>query len=208
MRADQDSHITQLELTAIHWVHRRLGSWAHERRVRSIALGIFELTRTRLHLTAADRRLLALAAIVHDVGRCVSEKRHPVEGAEMIAATTLLPLPPADRRALAYFARYHRGAVPTANNEEYLRPSDDRRRLRTILAILRVADALDSRQIESPEVDLFIERGHLRVECVVLADLQAARRVYRRRKKFRMLEDLLGHPIEVSVRRSRERAHV
>ncbi len=63
------------------WVARQLERVDHERRVARIASHLFDLTRDRHGLGAADRRLLRLACLVHDVGRCVSKADHPAEGA-------------------------------------------------------------------------------------------------------------------------------
>ena len=192
---------TDAEFTAARWVRRRLGEWSHERRVLLIAGALFDLTRRELGLTAADRRLLRLAAVVHDVGRALSEKHHPAEGAEMIARTPALPLTPAERRALAYCTRYHRGAVPMSDDAEYLRPADDRHRLRSILALLRAADALDSRQIESPQLLIRFDKDRLSITCLVCDEIDNARRIYTRRKKFRLLEHMLDRPVHVRVAR-------
>src|SRR4051794_21327836 len=97
---------------ARRWVNRHLGTTRHEDRVIAIATNLFDLTLPLHGLTRASRRLLRLGAIVHDVGRCISKKAHPSDGAAMLAADATLPLAPAERRALAYFTLHHRGAVP------------------------------------------------------------------------------------------------
>jgi len=55
------------------WVRRQLGSIDHERRVMEIGLKIFDLTWPLHGLDRGERRLLQLAAVVHDVGRAVDE---------------------------------------------------------------------------------------------------------------------------------------
>lgn len=188
-----------LELAAARWVKRKIGSCEHETRVRAIAVELFQLVRDHLGLTDADGRLLRLAALTHDIGRSISEKNHPEEGAALLLGTTLLEMSPFERRAMAYFARYHRGAAPEEWEEDFLRPTDPRRTLRGLLGILRVADALDSRRIESPRL-LFTARGRrLKIRCFVSRDLAEARRVYKRRKKFHLLESFLGAEIDVQV---------
>jgi exopolyphosphatase/pppGpp-phosphohydrolase len=166
----------------------------------AIAAKLFDLTRPVLGLGLAECRLLRLAALTHDVGRSVSEKDHPIEGAKMLLATTSLNLSPLDRRALAFLANYHRGRVPEAMDESFLRPLDPRRPLRQVLGLLRVADALDSRAIVSPELLFSIHRNRLSVRCFVEeSSLREARKVYRRRKKFELLETFLGTEMQVSV---------
>jgi exopolyphosphatase/pppGpp-phosphohydrolase len=191
---------TDCEVAAARWVQRKLGDCQHERRVLAIAAKLFDLTRPVLGLGLAECRLLRLAALTHDVGRSVSEKDHPIEGAKMLLATTSLNLSPLDRRALAFLANYHRGRVPEAMDESFLRPLDPRRPLRQVLGLLRVADALDSRAIVSPELLFSIHRNRLSVRCFVEeSSLREARKVYRRRKKFELLETFLGTEMQVSV---------
>ena len=190
------------------WVTRHLKSVRHERRVAAIATQLFDLTR-RLHgLSLAERRVLRLGALVHDVGRCVSKAEHPAEGAWMLLDDMTLPLAPADRRALAYLTRYHRGPVPPVGADSVLRPCDGPERLLRLLAILRAADALDNRSLERPARLVFAlassgarerTRRVLRITCYLESDGAKARKVYRRRKKFRLLEDLLGVRAEVDV---------
>jgi exopolyphosphatase/pppGpp-phosphohydrolase len=111
-----------------------------------------------------------------------------------------LPLTRAQRRALAFLTLYHRDAVPAMGREALLRDGDDRASMRKILALLRTADALDSRSQESPRLTFAFRKRRLRVTCY-LSDLSGkARRVYQRRKKYRLLEDELGCGVDVDVR--------
>lgn len=201
---------TELEHAAARWVQRRLagrsegrpGQIDHERRVLAIATTLFDLTHRRLHLSASHGRLLRLAALLHDVGRAVSERDHPSRGAEMIGASAALALSPAERRQLMFLTRYHRGAVPPAGREEYLTAADDRHTLDRVLALLRAADGLDNRQLPPLELTCSLSGHHLRIDADATGDIRAARRVFTRRKKFRMLEALLGHEVSVEVRRA------
>ena len=187
------------EADAAAWVRRKLGTAAHERRVLAIAARLFDLTRDTLGLDDADGELLRLAALTHDVGRSVSDKDHPELGAAMIEKTTALDLTPAVRRRLAFLARYHRGTTPPLAKEAHLAPTDTRRPLRAVLALLRTADALDHRHQPAARLVLSFAAGRLAVRCVVQNDLAHARRVYTRRKKYRMLESFLGHTVRVTV---------
>jgi exopolyphosphatase/guanosine-5'-triphosphate,3'-diphosphate pyrophosphatase len=183
------------------WAQRRLGTLDHERRVADIADTLFKLTEPRHELTAAHRRVLALAATVHDVGRADGADGHEIVGARMILRDESLPLTPADRRAVAYLTRYHRGPVPEPGRDRVLNESDDHDALRLTLALLRAADALDSRSLESPRL-VFTMRGggRLRIHCYLDDDCAKARKIYSRRKKFRLLEELLGCRVEIDVR--------
>ena len=175
------------------WVLRHLGSVEHERRVSVLASSLFHLTQPLHDLDPSHLRLLRLAATVHDVGRAIDNKTHPAQGAHLLLDDPLVPLSGPDRRALAYLTLYHRGPVPESGRDTILRDSDDRDRLRSTLSLLRAADALDSRSMESPRV-VFSLSGHggriptLHIRCYLETESAKARRIYRRRKKFRLLE--------------------
>jgi len=191
------------------WVARQLGGSGHERRVASIAATLFDLTAPLHGLASlADRRLLQLAALVHDVGRRAGKGNHAAAGAAMVLSDDgVLPLTAAERRAVAYLTLHHRGAVPEVGDDDVLHDrEDDAGRLLKLLALLRAADALDSRSLESPQVVFALlpgtaanARPRLRVTCYLQTDSAKARRVYERRKKFRLLEDVLGCRVEVEI---------
>jgi exopolyphosphatase/guanosine-5'-triphosphate,3'-diphosphate pyrophosphatase len=195
---------------AERWVMRHLGTTRHEQRVASIASNLFDLTRPLHALSPASRRLLRLGAMVHDVGRCVSKADHPSDGAEMLESDTTLPLAPAERRALVYMTLHHRGPVPDLRRDEILTRADDAERLRLLLAMLRSADALDGRSVEPAArlvfalggLKLTAGRTPLRVTCYLAGDCAKARKIYRRRKKFRLLEELLDVRVDVEIDRA------
>lgn len=197
-----DGHVAVKHRTVEAWVARQLGSVDHERRVAEIAGRMFHLTRGLHGLAPADLRLLQLAAAVHDVGRAVCDETHPEDGARMVLSEGSLPLDDAERRHLAYLTRYHRGRVPDAGSDEVLWPADDAGRLLRVLALLRASDALDGRSLESPRI-IFALAGsrtpRLQVSCYLENDSAKARKVYGRRKKFRLLEELLGCQVEITV---------
>ena len=86
---------------ARRWVARRLGDVAHEDAVAAAAATLFDLTRPLHALNRADRRLLRLGAMVHDVGRCVCNDEHPAEGARMLLADGPMNFMPAPSHASA-----------------------------------------------------------------------------------------------------------
>jgi putative nucleotidyltransferase with HDIG domain len=188
------------------WVLRHLETVQHERQVAAIASNLFDLTRPLHGLSLTDRRLLRLAALVHDVGRCISKKDHPSEGARMLREDNALPITADERRALAYLTRYHRGPVPPCGHDEILHRRDDPDRLLRLLGLLRTADALDSRSLEPARLVFALaaagNSGRARLLCVTcyLDEVTPkADRVYRRRKKFRLLEELLDVRVEVEI---------
>jgi exopolyphosphatase/guanosine-5'-triphosphate,3'-diphosphate pyrophosphatase len=186
-----------------NWVSNKLGTVRHERRVASIARSLFELTLPLHDLNRSDLRLLKLAAYVHDVGRCIDDDEHPRLGARMVRRDQSLPLKKRQRRALAYLTLRHRGRVPEMENDSALRRVKDPSRLLLLLAFLRAADALDNRGQASPILSFSRRGSRIRIVCRLREDTAKARRIFSRRKKFRLLEEMLDCRIEVIVMAAR-----
>jgi exopolyphosphatase/guanosine-5'-triphosphate,3'-diphosphate pyrophosphatase len=216
-RPSRDAHAAQpfgsspKEAAVARWVARRLGTVAHERQVAAVASSLFDITQPLHGLGAADRRLLRLGAFVHDVGRSVKKADHPAIGADMVlgAAGGTLALTATERRLLAYLTAHHKGDVPATGADPILSPADDAQRMIRLLALLRAADALDSRSLETPRLVFALgDSGTrklpvaLRVHCYLQSDTPKARKVYRRRKKFRLLEDVLNCRVEIEIARA------
>jgi exopolyphosphatase/guanosine-5'-triphosphate,3'-diphosphate pyrophosphatase len=181
------------------WVLRELGAASHERRVTEIASRLFDLTWPLHGLGRSERRLLRLAAMVHDVGRSIDDETHPQQGARMLLETEHLPLDPAERRALAYLTRYHRGKPPELGPDEILRRTDDAATLRMILALLRSADALDGRNIQSPRLMFELVGRRLHITCYLQEDSPKARKTYTLHKKHRLMEELFDCKVELRI---------
>lgn len=192
--------IPHRELAAERWAQRRLGRIGHERRVSAIATTLFDLTQDLHGLEPTHRRVLRLAAMVHDVGRSIEDRRHPALGAEMILEDAHLPISNQVRRQLAYLTRYHRGAVPRAGYDGILRPGDGRKAMRRLLSLLRAADTLDNRTLAPPRIVVALKGRKIRVTCFIEHDTNRAKRVFSRRKKFRLLEELLDCRVEVQIK--------
>jgi exopolyphosphatase/guanosine-5'-triphosphate,3'-diphosphate pyrophosphatase len=188
------------EQAARRWAQRRLGRIDHERRVTAIATKLFQLTQPLHKLSATHRRLLRLGAWLHDVGRQVDARRHPTIGAQMILDDTTLPIGAGDRRRLAYLTRYHRGAVPQVGFDDILQSGDGRKAMLRVLALLRAADTLDNRNLTPPRIVMAMKGRKLSVTCYIAEDSGKSRRAFRKRKKFRLLEELLDCQVEVQIK--------
>jgi exopolyphosphatase/guanosine-5'-triphosphate,3'-diphosphate pyrophosphatase len=191
-----------MDLRAVaHWTAKHLDSLTHEHRVYRIAATLFDLTRDLHGLDASARHLLRAAAIVHDVGRSIDKADHPAIGARLILRDRSLPVGEGERRKLAFLTRYHRDGVPSLEEDGILRDWDDPESMRLILALLRVADALDSRSKESPRLVFGLKKKRLKITCYFEELTAKTKRIYQRRKKFRLFEEELGCAIEVDVRK-------
>jgi exopolyphosphatase/guanosine-5'-triphosphate,3'-diphosphate pyrophosphatase len=118
----------------------------HGEQVRRIAVSLFDQLSAPLRLPAEGRDLLAAAALLHDVGYVVSYRQHHKHSYHLIAHANLDGFTPREREIIALIARYHRRSVPRKKHEEWAKlQRDDRKMVRQLSALLRIADALDRR---------------------------------------------------------------
>ena len=116
----------------------------HSRHVQKLALQLFDSIGARLGCGADDRRLLADAALLHDIGYHISYDKHNKHSYHLVEHAELLGMTPAEQIIVANVARYHRGAEPKKKHVNYgglEKPM--RETIKRLAAILRVADGFD-----------------------------------------------------------------
>lgn len=126
-------------------IGRRYGfDEAHARQVCRIALSLFDQLAGEHELGESDRRVLIAASLLHDVGQCISYRRHHKHSQYLISNSELPGLTSDEVLRAALVARYHRRAAPKDSHEGFADLSGkDRERVVRSAAILRIADALD-----------------------------------------------------------------
>ena len=123
---------------------RFAGANAHGRHVAKLALSLFDATAALLGLDAHARELLEYAALLHDVGHAIEHDRHNRHSYYLIKNGELLGFDPAEIEVIALAARGHRKPGADYDSVELRALSSSNRRIvRGLAAILRVADALD-----------------------------------------------------------------
>jgi len=116
----------------------------HEQQVTRLVLMLFDRLQPLHGLGHRERVLLEAAALVHDIGMKVSDKRHHKHSYEMIKKHRFLMWRPEEVDMIALMARYHRKADPSVDHAEFAAlPERERTALRKLAGILRVADGLD-----------------------------------------------------------------
>lgn len=143
---------------------RRYGfDQAHGELVSSLATSLFD-DMTPVHgLQERDRLLLRAAAVLHDIGDYVRYDGHHKHSYYLIQHSDIMGLAPDERAIVANVARYHRKSPPDPAHPNFRDlDKDARARVRSLAAILRIADALD--------------REHLGKVKSVKADVDASKR--------------------------------
>jgi exopolyphosphatase/guanosine-5'-triphosphate,3'-diphosphate pyrophosphatase len=116
----------------------------HARQVRKLALQLFDAIGTRIGCAAADRQILADAALLHDVGYHINYDRHHKHSYHLILHADMLGMTPEEQVAIANVARYHRGSPPRRKHRNFARLDRQlQRRVVRMAALLRLADGFD-----------------------------------------------------------------
>ncbi len=126
------------------FVDRCRGDRGHVEHVRLLALALHERLGHLLGCTPEERWLLEAAALLHDVGQLVSYRKHHRHSYQLIMHAERLGLGARERHLVALISRYHRKRGPSRRDPEYaeLEPAD-RKIVRRLAGLLRVADGLD-----------------------------------------------------------------
>ena len=118
----------------------------HAHYVTRLALELFDQTRTLHSLGGAEREYLEAASLLHDIGYHISHAQHHLHAHYLIAHSELLGFTEREKNLIGNVARYHRKSHPKEKHEHFERLNvSDRAIVRTLAAILRIADGLDRR---------------------------------------------------------------
>ena len=171
----------------------------HAQQVATLATLLFDQTQTIHGLTAREREWLEYAALLHDIGVHISYERHHKHSYYLIENGDLRGFEPEEIGIIGLIARYHRQGAPKRRHEQFGHFTRKRRRtIRTLAAMLRLAEGLDrshSQPVSGLEVH---DRGddallQLRANGDAELELWAATR------HAGEFERLLGKPLRVEV---------
>ena len=122
----------------------------HTNQVVRMALSLFDQTVPLHRLGTREREWLEYAAMLHDIGVHISYPRHHRHSYYLIRNGDLRGFEPEEVEVMALVARYHRRGPPKRAHDEYgSLPGERRRAVRTLSAILRVAEGLDRSHAQS-----------------------------------------------------------
>ncbi len=169
----------------------------HAMQVCRISLMLFDQLCEVLHLPPSRRDLLELAALLHDIGQSVDFPLHHKHARDIILKTDLPGLSDMEHAMVACTARYHRKAHPDKRHKIYRDlKSKDQDIVRSLAALLRVADGLDRSQraytewvqatLSDDRLVIYVTQKHANDE-----DLFGATR------KKALLEEVLGLPVDI-----------
>jgi exopolyphosphatase / guanosine-5'-triphosphate,3'-diphosphate pyrophosphatase len=142
----EGTHDKALLTAARTFAHRAHHDTTHGEQVRRLAASLFRQLRDLHQLSDRHGVLLEIAALLHDIGEIVNPRGHHKHSEYMIRWGRLPGLLDHERELVALAARCHRkpvGDVKKILGESEL-AKDQRAALRRVVALLRLADSLDT----------------------------------------------------------------
>ncbi len=154
---------------------------AQAQRVEDTALQLFDQVCEAWHLDADDRRMLARAARLHEVGLAIAHSGYHVHGAYILEHSDIAGFSQQDQRFLAALVRTHRRGVPKSAFE--MIPDRLLSNARHSAAVLRLAVLLHRShqahelpplrlQASSEQLELEIEGAWLQSRPLLREDLE------------------------------------
>ena len=197
-RAEWDADPKAMRRESVLSLCRRYG-WneAHSMKVARLAVELFDGTSVLHDLSAADRELLELGALLHDVGEHVSKDAHERHTAYLIENGRLRGFSPEEISVLACLGRFHKRGTPKASFEPFGRMKEARqKRVTQMVALLQIADGLD-RSHGGPVRDVQVYASREAVEVVVDADDDIDLELWGLRRKRDLFERVFGCRLDV-----------
>jgi exopolyphosphatase/guanosine-5'-triphosphate,3'-diphosphate pyrophosphatase len=122
----------------------------HSARVTEFSLAIFEDLYPLHSYSPAERRLLEMASLMHDIGYSKPEQKpHNKISRDLILKMNIPGMSDLDKLTFALVTQFHTGELPDANEHRHFSelPEERKEVVEWLAGILRVADALDHQHL-------------------------------------------------------------
>jgi len=169
----------------------------HANQVEKLSLILFDLLKIKHRLEKRYRLLLQLTAILHDIGKFIQLKNHSQHSANIIRGTELLGLDQRETEIVALVAKYHSTKFLLSDdiNLQKMEPAD-RLIIAKLLAILRIADALD-RSHASKVKDIKLQMKSRKLRLKIISDQRILLEKWSIETKSEFFEDVFGLKPEI-----------
>jgi len=183
--------------SVIHLAERCGYRASHAEQVARLALQLFDQLRPLHELDERYRELLRAACLLHDIGYHIGHQNHQKHSYYLIRNGGLQAYPQEEIEVIANIARYHRKGRPQKSHYSYGNLAKaDRPALRPLVAMLRLANALD-RTHYSVIASLSVRIRRKDIEIGVRTDKDAELELWTARRQQRSLEKVLNRPVRL-----------
>ncbi|MGM0471454.1 MAG: HD domain-containing protein [Bacillota bacterium] len=164
----------------------------HAQQVERFALEIFDQIKEIHGLSKKERNLLQVSAILHDVGKFISLKRHYYNSYNLIRSSNILGFANREIEIIANIARYHSRKLPQDEDHAYQRlSSQDQVLMSKLLSMLRLADALD-RGHQSKFNNLAVKLTTDKLTITIITNEVTALEEWTFKQKSKLFEEVFG----------------
>ena len=197
-----DEDIADPRRRSIYVLARRLSALdLHATHTTRLSLKLFDDLAPLHRLDAKDREILEYASLLHDSGYWISAEKHHKHAYYLIMNGRLEGFDDAERRMIALVARYHRGSAPSPKHLGYADlGKEDRRRVKMLSAILRIADGLDrSHAALVDEIHVLPEGEALTLELSANGDVDLE--LYTAGRRADIFREVFGRDVKFRVKK-------
>ncbi|UCF19424.1 MAG: Ppx/GppA family phosphatase [Gemmatimonadota bacterium] len=185
----------------MEWVRKfaRKSHWneAHCEHVANLSIQIFDCLQQKFDLPEPGREILQAAALLHDIGYLIGHAKHHKHAYHLIMYGDLPAFSAREVELIANVARYHRRAFPKKSHTNFARlQKSDRRLVRNLSGILRVADGLDRAHAQSvTSIACHVNKN--RISMRVEAEAPPQVELWDANRKAGLLEKVLDRRLEL-----------
>ena len=171
----------------------------HALQVTRLALALYDALVELHDLGRQERRLLEIAALLHDIGWAGGREKHHKRSYSMILDNPPANLTPRETLIVANVARYHRKALPRNSHDGFnALHNRDKHVVRVLAAILRVADGLDRTHTGACEV-IGVSLDDRTVRVSVIANSGCRAELETAQEKADLFSEVFSRDIDFSI---------
>ncbi len=192
--------ITDLRMRSVRaLLHKFKADGNHPRHVARLCLSLFDQLKSVHGMGPQQRELMHFAALLHDIGAVIGYDGHAEHSYYVIKHGNLRGLSADEIELVADAARYHSKARPRKRHDAFraLRKRD-RRTVRWLSALLRVAEGLDRSHYQLIKAVRVLRRGK-RISILVTARREARLEIWAARRRTDLLSKLSGGSVRVAL---------
>jgi exopolyphosphatase/guanosine-5'-triphosphate,3'-diphosphate pyrophosphatase len=164
----------------------------HSGCVEQTALMLFDRLTKVSGLGRRERFLLKIAAILHDIGKFVSLRRHYFYSYRLIVSSDIIGFSEGEKSLIANIAYYHSKGYPTNADDNFAKLSREQKiTLAKLSAIIRLADAVDrSHQQKARITDITLNSEEFIITVTANQDISLEEWTFQEKSEF--FENVFG----------------